>query len=167
MERRKLFDQAKRWVMEHPTLMDDVPFTVAMRRSMALAQLIIRTTLSRDDLVVRKVHVQEKIPGVGYKGVVFDALCIDGCGNMYDVEVQKGHFENHLPKRAAFYEAMLTVHSLGSGGRNYDRMPKRVVIFICDVDVEKRGEAVYDYSRRSADGRMPTESTGRTMPSDT
>ena len=153
MENRKLFDQAKRQVMEHPTLMDDVPFTVAMRRGMALAQLIIRTMLSRDDLVVRKVHVQEKIPGVGYKGVVFDALCIDSCGNMYDVEVQKGHFED-LPKRAAFYEAMLTVHSLGSGGRNYDRMPKRVVIFICDVDVEKRGEAVYDYSRRSADGRM-------------
>ena len=46
MENRKLFDQAKRQVMEHPTLMDDVPFTVAMRRGMALAQLIIRTTLS-------------------------------------------------------------------------------------------------------------------------
>ena len=101
-------------------------------------------------------------PGIGHKGVVFDALCFDGCGNMYDVEVQKGHFED-LPKRAAFYEAMLTVHSLGAGGRNYGRMPKRVVIFICDGDVEKRGEAVYDYSRRSSS----TESTGRTMPSDT
>ena len=69
------------------------------------------------------------------------------------MEVQNGYFED-LPKRAAFYEAMLTVHSLGAGGRNYDRMPKRVVIFICDVDVGKRGEAVYDYSRRSADGMM-------------
>ena len=153
MENRKLFDQAKRQMMEHPTLMDDVPFTVAMRRGMELAQLIIRTTLSQEDLVVTDVRCQEKVPGIGRKGVVFDALCFDGCGNMYDVEVQKGHFED-LPKRAAFYEAMLTVHSLGSGGRNYDRMPKRVVIFICDGDVEKRGEAVYDYSRRSADGRM-------------
>ena len=153
MENRKLFDQAKRWVMEHPTLMDDVPFTVAMRRSMALAQLIIRTTLSQEDLVVTDVRCQEKVPGIGHKGVVFDALCFDGCGNMYDVEVQKGRFED-LPKRAEFYEAMLTVHSLEVGGRNYDRMPKRVVIFICDGDVEKRGEAVYDYSRRSADGRM-------------
>ena len=153
MENRKLFDQAKRQVMEHPTLMDDVPFTVAVRRSMALAQLIIRTTLSQEDLVVTDVRCQEKVPGIGHKGVVFDALCFDGCGNMYDVEVQKGHFED-LPKRAAFYEAMLTVHSLGSGGRNYDRMPKQVVIFICDGDVEKRGEAVYDYSRRSADGMM-------------
>ena len=153
MENRKLFDQAKRQVMEHPTLMDDVPFTVAVRRSMALAQLIIRTTLSQDDLVVTDVRCQEKVPGIGHKGVVFDALCFDGCGNMYDVEVQKGRFED-LPKRAAFYEAMLTVHSLGAGGRNYGMMPKRVVIFICDGDVEKRGEAVYDYSRRSADGRM-------------
>ena len=139
MENRKLFDQAKRQVMEHPTLMDDVPFTVAVRRSIALAQLIIRTTLSQEDLVVTDVRCQEKVPGIGHKGVVFDALCFDGCGNQ---------------KRAAFYEAMLTVHSLGSGGRNYDRMPKRVVIFICDVDVEKRGEAVYDYSRRSSDGMM-------------
>lgn len=153
MERRKLFDQAKRQMMEHPTLMDDVPFTVAMRHGMALAQLIIRTTLSQEDLVVTDVRCQEKIPGIGHKGVVFDALCFDGCGNMYDVEVQKGHFED-LSKRAAFYEAMLTVHSLGSGGWNYGRMPKRVVIFICDGDVEKRGEAVYDYSRRSADGMM-------------
>ena len=114
MERRKLFDQAKRQMMEHPTLMDDVPFTVAVRRSMALAQLIIRTTLSQEDLVVTDVRCQEKVPGIGHKGVVFDALCFDGCGNMYDVEVQKGRFEN-LPKRAAFYEAMLTVHSLEVG----------------------------------------------------
>ena len=151
MENRKLFDQAKRWVMEHPTLMDDVPFTVAVRRSMALAQLIIRTTLSRDDLVVRKVHVQEKIPGVGYKGVVFDALCIDSCGNMYDVEVQKGHFEN-LPKRAEFYEAMLTVHSLEVGSHGYADMPHRCVIFICDGDVVGKGRPVYDYRWRLDDG---------------
>ena len=151
MENRKLFDQAKRQVMEHPTLMDDVPFTVAMRHGMALAQLIIRTTLSQEDLVVTDVRCQEKIPGIGHRGVVFDALCFDGCGNMYDVEVQKGHFEN-LPKRAAFYEAMLTMHSLGAGGRNYGRMPKRVVIFICDVDVEKRGRPVYDYRWRLEDG---------------
>ena len=151
MERRKLFDQAKRQMMEHPTLMDDVPFTVAMRRGMALAQLIIRTTLSRDDLVVRKVHVQEKIPGVGYKGVVFDALCIDSCGNMYDVEGQKGHFEN-LPKRAEFYEAMLTVHSLEAGSHGYTGMPHRCVIFICDGDVVGKGRPVYDYRWRLDDG---------------
>ena len=151
MGRRKLSDQAKRWVMEHPTLMDDVPFTVAMRRGMALAQLIIRTTLSRDDLIVRKVHVQEKIPGVGYKGVVFDALCFDGCGNMYDVEVQKGHFED-LPKRAAFYEAMLTVHSLEVGSHGYADMPHRCVIFICDGDVVGKGRPVYDYRWRLDDG---------------
>ena len=151
MERRKLFDQVKRQMMEHPTLMDDVPFTVAMRRGMALAQLIIRTTLSRDDLVVRKVHVQEKIPGVGYKGVVFDALCIDSCGNMYDVEVQKGHFEN-LPKRAEFYEAMLTVHSLEVGSHGYADMPHRCVIFICNGDVVGKGRPVYDYRWRLDDG---------------
>ena len=151
MERRKLFDQVKRQMMEHPTLMDDVPFTVAMRRGMALAQLIIRTTLSRDDLVVRKVHVQEKVPGIGHKGVVFDALCFDGCGNMYDVEVQKGHFED-LPKRAAFYEAMLTVHSLEVGSHGYTGMPHRCVIFICDGDVVGKGRPVYDYRWRLDDG---------------
>ena len=37
MENRKLFDQAKRQVMEHPTLMDDVPFTVAVHTYHALA----------------------------------------------------------------------------------------------------------------------------------
>ena len=153
MDAERRFEEMKRRAFSHPTLMDDVPFTVAVRRSMALAQLIIRTTLSQEDLVVTDVRCQEKVPGIGHKGVVFDALCFDGCGNMYDVEVQKGRFED-LPKRAAFYEAMLTVHSLGAGGRNYGRMPKRVVIFICDGDVEKRGEAVYEYSRRSADGRM-------------
>ena len=152
MERRKLFDQAKRQVMEHPTLMDDVPFTVAVRRSLALVQLIIRNTLSQEDLVVTDVRCQEKVPGIiGHKGVVFDALCFYGCGNMYDVEVQKGHFED-LPKRAAFYEAMLTVHSLGAGGRNYGRMPKRVVIFICDGDVVGKGRPVYDYRWRLDDG---------------
>ena len=153
MDAERRFEEMKRRMLSHPTLMDDVPFTVAMRRGMALAQLIIRTTLSQDDLVVTDVRCQEKVPGTGHKGVVFDALCFDGCGNMYDVEVQKGHFED-LPKRAAFYEAMLTVHSLEAGSHDYTGMPHRCVIFICDGDVEKRGEAVYDYSRRSADGRM-------------
>ena len=111
MDAERRFEEMKRRAFSHPTLMDDVPFTVAVRRSMALAQLIIRTTLSQEDLVVTDVRCQEKVPGIGHKGVVFDALCFDGCGNMYDVEVQKGHFED-LPKRAAFYEAMLTVHSV-------------------------------------------------------
>ena len=153
MDAERRFEEMKRRMLSHPTLMDDVPFTVAMRRGMALAQLIIRTTLSQEDLVVTDVRCQEKVPGTGHKGVVFDALCFDGCGNMYDVEVQKGHFED-LPKRAAFYEAMLTVHSLEAGSHDYTGMPHRCVIFICGVDVGKRGEAVYDYSRRSADGRM-------------
>ena len=122
-----------------------------IRRCPRQSQLIIRTTLSRDDLVVRKVHVQEKIPGVGYKGVVFDALCIDSCGNMYDVEVQKGHFED-LPKRAEFYEAMLTVHSLEVGSHGYADIPHRCVIFICDGDVVGKGRPVYDYRWRLEDG---------------
>ena len=130
MDSRRIFDEMKRRIIAHPTLMDDVPFTVAVRRSMALAQLIIRTTLSQEDLVVTDVRCQEKVPGIGHKGVVFDALCFDSCGNMYDVEVQKGHFEN-LPKRA---------------------MPHRCVIFICDGDVVGKGRPVYDYRWRLDDG---------------
>ena len=151
MDSRRIFDEMKRRIIAHPTLMDDVPFTVAVRRSMALAQLIIRTTLSQEDLVVTDVRCQEKVPGTGHKGVVFDALCFDGCGNMYDVEVQKGHFEV-LPKRAALYEAMLTVHSLEAGSHGYTGMPRRCVIFICDGDVVGKGRPVYDYRWRLEDG---------------
>ena len=151
MDAERRFEEMKRRVIAHPTLMDDVPFTVAIRHSMALAELIIRTVLSQDDLVVTDVRCQEKVPGIGHRGVVFDALCFDSCGNMYDVEVQKGHFEN-LPKRASFYEAMLTVHSLEAGDRDYGRMPTRVVIFICDGDVVGKGRPVYDYRWRMEDG---------------
>ena len=134
MDAGRRFEEMKRRMLSHPTLMDDVPFTVAIRHSMALAELIIRTVLSQDDLVVTDVRCQEKVPGIGHRGVVFDALCFDSCGNMYDVEVQKGRFDD-LPHRAVYYEAMLTVHSLEAGGRDYGRMPTRVVIFICDGDV--------------------------------
>ena len=151
MDSRRIFDEMKRRIIAHPTLMDDVPFTVAVRRSMALAQLIIRTTLSQEDLVVTDVRCQEKVPGIGHKGVVFDALCFDSCGNMYDVEVQKGHFED-LPKRAEFYEAMLTVHSLEVGSHGYADIPHRCVIFICDGDVVGKGRPVYDYRWRLEDG---------------
>ena len=151
MDAERRFEEMKRRAFSHPTLMDDVPFTVAVRRSMALAQLIIRTTLSQDDLVVTDVRCQEKVPGIGHKGVVFDALCFDSCGNMYDVEVQKGHFED-LPKRAEFYEAMLTVHSLEVGSHGYADMPHRCVIFICDGDVVGKGRPVYDYRWRLEDG---------------
>ena len=118
----------KRRIIAHPTLM-----------------------LSQEDLVVTDVRCQEKVPGIGHKGVVFDALCFDGCGNMYDVEVQKGRFED-LPKRAEFYEAMLTVHSLEVGSHGYADMPHRCVIFICDGDVVGKGRPVYDYRWRLEDG---------------
>ena len=156
MESRNLFDQEKRRVIAHPTLMDDVPFTIAMRRGTALAELIIRTVLSQNDLVVTDVRCQEKVPGIGHRGVVFDALCFDSCGNMYDVEIQKGHFED-IRSRAVFYEAMLTVHSLEAGGHGYADLPRRCVIFICDGDVEMRGKAMYSYSFKSDDGRQLEE----------
>ena len=151
MDAERRFEEMKRRMLSHPTLMDDVPFTVAIRHSMALAELIIRTVLSQDDLVVTDVRCQEKVPGIGHRGVVFDALCFDSCGNMYDVEVQKGRFDD-LPRRAAYYEAMLTVHSLEAGDRDYGRMPTRVVIFICDGDVVGKGRPVYDYRWRMEDG---------------
>ena len=152
MDSRQTLEEMTRPVLEHPCLMDDVPFTIAIRRSTALAQLIIRTVLSQDDLVIMDVHAQANIPSNGTHGVVFDALCIDSCGNMYDVEVQKGHFRD-LPKRAAFYEAMLTVHSLKAGTPGYGGIPERCVIFICDDDVEGEGRGVYDYAMRRDDGK--------------
>ena len=130
MNSRIIFEEMKRRVIAHPTLMDDVPFTIAMRRGTALAELIIRTVLSQDDLVVTDVRCQEKVPGIGHRGVVFDALCFDSCGNMYDVEVQKGRF---------------------------DDLPRRCVIFICDGDVEMSGKAMYSYSFKSDDGRQLEE----------
>ena len=151
MDAERRFEEMKRRMISHPTLMDDVPFTVAIRHSMALAELIIRTVLSQDDLVVTDVRCQEKVPGIGHRGVVFDALCFDSCGNMYDVEVQKGRFDD-LPRRAAYYEAMLTVHSLDAGSHGYAGMPHRCVIFICDGDVVGKGRPVYDYRWRMEDG---------------
>ena len=151
MNSRIIFEEMKRRVIAHPTLMDDVPFTIAMRRGTALAELIIRTVLSQDDLVVTDVRCQEKVPGIGHRGVVFDALCFDSCGNMYDVEVQKGRFDD-LPRRAAYYEAMLTVHSLDAGSHGYTGMPHRYVIFICNGDVFGKGRSVYDYRWRLDDG---------------
>ena len=151
MDAERRFEEMKRRMLSHPTLMDDVPFTVAIRHSMALAELIIRTVLSQDDLVVTDVRCQEKVPGIGHRGVVFDALCFDSCGNMYDVEVQKGRFDD-LPRRAAYYEAMLTVHSLDAGSHGYAGMSHRCVIFICDGDVVGKGRPTYDYRWRMEDG---------------
>ena len=75
---------------------------------------------------------------------------------MYDVEVQKGRFDD-LPRRAAYYEAMLTVHSLDAGSHGYADLPRRCVIFICDGDVEMSGKAMYSYSFKSDDGRQLEE----------
>ena len=67
MDAGRRFEEMKRRMISHPTLMDDVPFTVAIRYSMALAELIIRTVLSQDDLVVTDVRCQEKVPGIGHR----------------------------------------------------------------------------------------------------
>ena len=77
----------------------------------------------------------------GNKGVRLDVYVRDDAGTVFDVEMQAADTKE-LPKRARFYQAMLTSDQL-QRGMSYNELKDSYVIFICSFDLFECGQRVY------------------------
>jgi predicted transposase/invertase (TIGR01784 family) len=77
------------------------------------------------------------------KSVRMDVYVKDGTGRTFDVEMQTTHKTN-LPKRARYYQSIMTVDSLQKGS-DYNQLNDSFVIFLCLHDPFGENLPIYSF----------------------
>jgi predicted transposase/invertase (TIGR01784 family) len=77
------------------------------------------------------------------KSVRMDVYVKDGTGRTFDVEMQTTHKTN-LPKRARYYQSIMTVDSLQRGS-DYNQLNDSFVIFLCLHDPFGENLPIYSF----------------------
>lgn len=127
---------------------NDIVFCVSLGEHPEMAKKVIETILGNriPDLTVANAQ-QIKNLDLEDKFVRFDVYAIDDDDTRYDIEMQTSYNHN-LAKRIRYYHA---ANTLGTRllGKDYTKLPKSFVIFICSFDPFKKGDALYKFSTMS------------------
>jgi predicted transposase/invertase (TIGR01784 family) len=83
------------------------------------------------------------------KSVRMDVYVKDGTGRTFDVEMQTTHKTN-LPKRARYYQSIMTVDSLQRGS-DYNQLNDSFVIFLCLHDPFGKNLPIYSFKNVCAE----------------
>ena len=144
------------------SLADDFAFRVAMKDNTEAVQHIVRTILSRGDIIIRRVRVQDVQESRETHEARLDLLAEDGEGNKIDIEMQKigKRSMKWLVKRSVYYLGLLITRTLHKK-EEYSRARDAIVIFIVDRDIIGKGRAVYSYSLRSDEDNGKLKHAGR------
>lgn len=97
------------------------------------------------------------------KGVRYDIYVEDDKENIYDAEMQQndGHQDvKDLSKRARFYQGMIDLNLLETGGE-YGDLKNSYVIFICTFDPFGKGFCCYEFENVCKDDGKLILSDGR------
>lgn len=78
----------------------------------------------------------------------------DGVGRMFDIERQMVN-TGELPKRARYYQGICNIESLGTSHR-YHELREQYIIFLCPVDIYKRGRPIYEFENREKNEKSLT-----------
>ncbi len=104
-------------------------------------QVLIRTILGRDDIIVTDSKAEDFVPNLCGHGVRLDILAHDKNGNAYNFEVQRSK-AGASPKRARYTGAMVDSKLLEKG-EGYENLHERYTIFITEKDYYGKMEPVY------------------------
>ena len=104
-------------------------------------QVLIRTILNRDDIIVTESKAEDFVPNLRGHEVRLDILAYDKNGNAYNFEVQRDQ-RRASPKRARYTGAMVDSKLLEKG-EDYEDLHERYTIFIMETDYYGKMEPVY------------------------
>ncbi len=128
------------------TLKNDFMFCTVMRKE-AFCKPFLEMILG---IKIERLVYQEKQVTIDLsrtaKSIRLDVYAADGVGTVYNVELQLTRHKN-LPKRGRYYQDMIDLNLLDKGWR-YQKLPRSVVIFVCDFDMYNRNRVVYSFRRR-------------------
>ena len=133
-------------------LADDICIPIAFEGDTEAAEYLVRTILSRDDIIVEKVETQKRTGSIASRSAVLDILAHDGNGNIIDIEIQRAfHGWDDLAGRAESYASLLLLSTLEKG-TEYRNAKEAIIILIMDSDTVGDGRPTYSYRMRDAEG---------------
>ena len=126
-------------------LLDDALMCAAMKDNIPAAQLILRTIMKKDDLVITGMTVQSEYKNLYGRSLILDVDAIDSSGKRYDIEVQRAE-SGAYPERGRYHMAVIDANSLEKD-HPFSDLPTVYVIFITETDYFKQNRAVYHIDR--------------------
>lgn len=141
----KLTSEDKRRIIENLDLFNDAYMSKFFDGQIDCTEILVRTILSKDDLVVKSVRSQVYEGSVREKYIRLDILATDSEGKLYNIEVQRSD-EGARFKRARLYASFIDANTLKKG-ENFDDLSELYVIFITENDVIGKNKAVYNIER--------------------
>lgn len=146
---------------EKQTLKNDFIFGKVMQNKDICIELInLLTGNEIDDTVNINNQKPVKITSDS-KGVRYDVYVEDE-KNIYDAEMQNGCDKNQLPRRTRYYQGMIDLNLLESGGE-YTELKNSYVIFICTYDPFEENLSCYKFENMCANKDGLPLNDGRTI----
>ena len=121
-------------------LLSNVFMSVALNDAPA-CQYVLRILTGINDLVVKEIRSQYRISKIESHDAILDILAEDGCGRLYNLEIQRADTIDHA-RRTRFYGAMIDSEYLEKG-KTYADLPDVYVIYVSETDLWKAGHVVY------------------------
>lgn len=130
-------------------LFDDAFMEKVFRNNTGAVELVVRTIIGKNDIVVKKYHLQYGIVNFLGHSITLDILAEDAKGNIYDIEIQRAN-EGASPKRVRYYSSLIDADYLKKS-ESYESLPRKYVIFITENDFFRMGKPLYEFAMTSQD----------------
>lgn len=128
------------------TLMNDRYMSAFFRDFPEGVQLVVSIILNKSDIVVVEVWAQDTFTNLYGRTVRIDIYAKDSDGVRYDIEIQCKK-DGAGCKRARYHSSMLDANVHEFIGEDFEKLPKSIVIFICESDFFGKGLPLYSINR--------------------
>ena len=144
LKEKRIREFAKRF--EEASLIEDLKFREIAKSKEAVEE-ILRTILNDDNLKVIKTIEQKNLSEAIYHGVILDCECILSTNEIVNIEVQVAFNDNPVYRMRYNQSALTISHSPKSKSFKYSEIPKIISVMICDFDLFKLDEPIYEINR--------------------
>lgn len=129
-------------------LKHDFMFCTVMRKPeycKPLLEMILGISIEKIEYAEKQKAVDVTVDA---KGIRLDVYVKDN-NTVYNIEMQAKKLKE-LPKRSRYYQGLIDLDQIDKGCK-YEKLPKNVVIFICDFDLFNCNKALYCFENRCID----------------
>ncbi len=123
---------------------DDIFFSVSLDGFKPGIELILRTVMDNDRIIVDELYTQKDVINWYGRSVRFDVFA-SADGKRFNCEIQREK-AGAIPLRARYNSSLLDAREVRKG-TDYNDLPETVVIMICEHDVFGKGFPLYHVER--------------------
>ena len=130
--------------------LSDFALFLSVMKNKKAYQNTLSIILDEPDIQLKEVKVEQVILNKsGKRAIRLDAWAISEDERQFNMEMENHSANDHLPKRARFYQGLIDSPILKSGSKTkYKNLPATVIIFITKDDIFKQDLAKYTFREK-------------------